>query len=251
MAIWNDSRKVLDTMNNLVSANNVSVKYGNHTVLDGVTFDVLRGDYIGLVGANGSGKTTLVKALLGLIHLDSGSVRYEDPHTKKGYLPQIALTSDRIFPAEVKEIIGIGLLGNKSRPKIISKEDHRKIDAILERLNIMNLKHKRIGDLSGGQQQRVLLARAMVNAPEILILDEPTSALDPRVRLDFYQLIQEINTVDKTTVILVSHDLGSVQKYAKKMLVLDREVVFYDAVSEFSTTLGNQHFHLHEEVSHG
>lgn len=238
-------------MSNLFSVENVSVKYGNHSVLENVTFDVIKGDYIGLVGANGSGKTTLVKALLGLVELDGGTVKYNDPNTKKGYLPQIALTSDRIFPAEVKEIVGIGLLGNKSRPKIITKDDHKKIDAILERLNIMSLKHKRIGDLSGGQQQRVLLARAMVNAPELLILDEPTSALDPRVRLDFYELIQEINTVDKTTVILVSHDLGSVQKYAKKMLVLDREVVFYDCVSEFSTTLGNQHFHLHEEVSHG
>lgn len=238
-------------MSNLFSVENVSVKYGNHSVLENVTFDVIKGDYIGLVGANGSGKTTLVKALLGLVELDGGTVKFNDPNTKKGYLPQIALTSDRIFPAEVKEIVGIGLLGNKSRPKIITKDDHKKIDAILERLNIMNLKHKRIGDLSGGQQQRVLLARAMVNAPELLILDEPTSALDPRVRLDFYELIQEINTVDKTTVILVSHDLGSVQKYAKKMLVLDREVVFYDRVSEFSTTLGNQHFHLHEEVSHG
>ena len=238
-------------MNNLVSVKNVSVKYGSHLVLDGVTFDVKKGDYIGLVGANGSGKTTLVKALLGLITLQSGTVEYKDSNTKKGYLPQIALTSDSIFPAEVKEIVGIGLLGNKTRPKIITREDHQKIDSILERLKIIDLKHKRIGDLSGGQQQRVLLARAIVNAPELLILDEPTSALDPRVRSDFYQLIQEFNTLDKTTIILVSHDLGSVQKYAQKMLVLDREVVFFDVVSEFSTTLGNQHFHLHEEGSHG
>lgn len=238
-------------MNNLVSVKKVSVKYGSHLVLDNVTFDVKRGDYIGLVGANGSGKTTLVKALLGLIDLQSGSVNYMDPNTKKGYLPQIALTNDSIFPAEVKEIVGIGLLGSKSRPKIITRDDHQKIDRILERLNILDLKHKRIGDLSGGQQQRVLLARAIVNAPELLILDEPTSALDPRVRSDFYQLIQEINTVDQTTIILVSHDLSSVQKYAQKMLVLDREVVFFDVVSEFSTTLGNQHFHLHEEANHG
>ena len=134
------------------------------------------------------------------------------------------------------------------RQKILNKEDQTKIDDILNRLNIMPLKNKRIGDLSGGQQQRVLLARAMVNKPEVLILDEPTSALDPRVREDFYKLIHEINTVDGTTILLVSHDLGSVQKYAKRMLVLDREVVFYDEVSKFTSSFGHDHFHLEGEA---
>ena len=81
-------------------------------------------------------------------------------------------------------------------------------------------------------------------------MDEPTSALDPRVREDFYRLIQEINTVDGTTILLVSHDLGSVQKYARKMLVLDREVVFFDAVEKFATSLGRDHFHLNEAGEH-
>jgi len=237
-------------MSNQIIVDSVSVRYGNHIVLDQVSFIIQKGDYIGLVGANGSGKTSLVKALLGLVSLDHGVVKYENPNMKKGYLPQIALTNDSLFPAEVNEIVGIGLLSNKRRPKIITKSDKVQIDQILERLNILDLKHKRIGDLSGGQQQRVLLARAMVNQPELLILDEPTSALDPRVREDFYQLIHEINTIDGTTILLVSHDLGSVQKYARKMLVLDREVVFFDDVSQFSTALGNAHFHLHEEVTH-
>jgi zinc transport system ATP-binding protein len=227
-------------MNNQIEVKHVSVKYGNHTVLDDVSFSIKKGDYIGLVGANGSGKTTLVKSLLGLIDIEKGEIVYANPNIKRGYLPQIALTSDSLFPAEVKEIVGIGLLSGKIRPKIITKLDLVKIDAILERLSILDLKHKRIGDLSGGQQQRVLLARAMVNSPELLILDEPTSALDPRVREDFYTLIKEINTLDGTTVILVSHDLGSVQKYAKKMLVIDRNVLFFDDVALYA----NSHHHV-------
>lgn len=231
-------------MNKQIDVKQISVKYGNHMVLDQVSFSIVKGDYIGLVGANGSGKTTLVKALLGLITIEKGQVLYENPNMKKGYLPQIALTNDSLFPAEVKEIVGIGLLGGKRRPKIINKADVVKIEAILDRLGILDLKHKRIGDLSGGQQQRVLLARAMVSSPELLILDEPTSALDPRVREDFYALIKEINTLDGTTVILVSHDLGSVQKYAKKMLVLDRNVLFFDDVSLYATS------HHHMEDAH-
>lgn len=231
-------------MNKQVDVNHVSVKYGNHTVLDDISFTLSKGDYIGLVGANGSGKTTLVKSLLGLITVDKGEVIYSNPNMKKGYLPQIALTSDSLFPAEVKEIVGIGLLGGKKRPKIMTKMDLAKIDAILERLDILDLKQKRIGDLSGGQQQRVLLARAMVNNPELLILDEPTSALDPRVREAFYALIKDINSVEGTTVVLVSHDLGSVQKYAKKMLVIDRNVLFFDDVARYATSLhhmGGEH----------
>lgn len=231
-------------MSKQIEIKEISAKYGNHTVLDQVSFSIEKGDYIGLVGANGSGKTTLVKALLGLIAIESGQVIYTNPNMKKGYLPQIALVSDSLFPAEVKEIVGIGLLGGKKRPKIITKADLIKIDAILDRLGILALKHKRIGDLSGGQQQRVLLARALVNSPELLILDEPTSALDPRVRADFYALINEINTIDGTTVMLVSHDLGSVQKYAKKMLVLDRNVLFFDDVARYTAS------HHHTEEAH-
>ena len=230
-------------MNNQIEVKHVSVKYGNHTVLEDVSFSIKKGDYIGLVGANGSGKTTLVKSLLGLIEIEKGQIVYANPNIKKGYLPQIALTNDSLFPAEVKEIVGIGLIGGKMRPKFITKLDLVKIDAILERLSILDLKHKRIGDLSGGQQQRVLLARAMVNSPELLILDEPTSALDPRVREDFYTLIKEINTKDGTTVILVSHDLGSVQKYAKKMLVIDRNVLFFDDVALYATSLHQMEAH--------
>ena len=237
-------------LNNQIMVKEVSVKYGAHVVLDRVSFEIVKGDYIGLVGANGSGKTSLVKAMLGLVSLESGVVIYNNPDMKKGYLPQIALTNDNLFPAEVKEIVGIGLLSKKKRPKLVTKADKVKIDDILERLNILDLKHKRIGDLSGGQQQRVLLARAMVNKPELLIMDEPTSALDPRVREDFYKLIQEINTVDGTTILLVSHDLGSVQKYARKMLVLDREIVFFDAVEKFASSLGHDHFKLEEEGGH-
>lgn len=234
-------------MSKLVSVKHLTVKYGVHLVLDEVNFDIEKGDYIGLVGANGSGKTTLVKALLNLIPINSGEISYANPHITKGYLPQLAISSDGLFPAEVHEIVGTGLLSKKKIPKILRKPDLVQIDQILERLGILDLKHKKIGSLSGGQQQRVLLARAMVDKPDILIMDEPTSALDPRVREEFYQLIGEINTVDDTTVVLVSHDLGSIQKYARKMLVIDREVVFFDTVDKFSTTLGGRHFHIHEE----
>lgn len=201
-----------------------------------MNFAVESGDYIGIVGPNGSGKTTLMKGLLGLLPFSEGQIRYTE--TQKGlqlfgYLPQKILVGDRLFPAKVQEIVGIGLMGTKAFPKIINKDDKKRIDAILDRLSILHLKNKRLSDLSGGQQQRVLLARAMVNSPKMLILDEPTSALDPKVREDFYMLIGELNRKEGTTILLVSHDIGSIGKYTKKMMYLDRKLVFFGDYDAF------------------
>lgn len=232
-------------MNKFIEIVDLTVSYDAHTVLDALSFDIFKGNYIGLVGANGSGKTTLVKALLGLVPY-RGTIRFSEGNARlgairKGYLPQVAITGDKLFPAEVREIVGMGLLGSKKRPKRMNKEDGRRIDAILERLEILSLRHKRIGDLSGGQQQRVLLARAMVSNPDLLILDEPTSALDPKVRGDFYTLINDINRTEGTTIILVSHDVQSVLNNATSIMVLDREILFYGPVAEYIQTEAHIH----------
>ena len=220
----------------MLQVKNLVMRYGRNEVLTNVSFDVTKGDYIGIVGPNGSGKTTLMKGLLGLLPCAEGQIIY--PNRTKGvqhfgYLPQKILVSDRLFPAKVREIVGIGLIGTKSFPKLINRHDKMRIDKILERLSILHLGNQRLGDLSGGQQQRVLLARAMVNEPQILILDEPTSALDPKVREDFYQLIGDLNHNEGMTILLVSHDVGSIGKYTKKMMYLDRQLIFYGDYEAF------------------
>lgn len=220
----------------LLKVKNLSMRYGRNEVLTNINFEVEKGDYIGIVGPNGSGKTTLMKGLLGLLPIGEGRIDYI--HKRKdvqnfGYLPQNIIVNDRLFPAKVREIVGIGLIGNKGFPKFIDREDKVRIDKILDKLSILHLRENRLGDLSGGQQQRVLLARAMVSEPELLILDEPTSALDPNVREDFYQLIGELNQKEGMTILLVSHDVGSIGKYTKKMMYLDRELIFYGDYKSF------------------
>jgi zinc transport system ATP-binding protein len=133
----------------------------------------------------------------------------------------------------VAEVISIGLINANKVPQKSTISEKQKIDIILDKLKIKKLKLKKIGTLSGGQQQRVLLARAMVNSPELLILDEPTSALDPSIREDFYQLLQKLNEEEKITIMLVSHDIGSLGNFAKKLLYLDREIVFYGGYKDF------------------
>jgi zinc transport system ATP-binding protein len=223
-------------MSKIISVKNVSLKYGRYEVLTDISFDVEKGDYIGIVGPNGSGKTTLVKAILGLMRPSGGDIEFLGNETGTqyfGYLPQKTIINDILFPAKVKEIVLTGLISQKRNPKFFTKEDEEKVNDILGKLGVEDLKDKKIGSLSGGQQQRVLLARAMVSSPSILVLDEPTSALDPKVREEFYAIIKSLNENDDVTVLLVSHDIGSVGKYTKKMLYLDREIVFYGDYEQF------------------
>lgn len=223
-------------MNNLLEINNVSVSYGKVPAITDITLNVSAGDYIGVVGPNGSGKTTLMKAILGLLPVSAGSIHLSEGENKGrliGYVPQKNTVSENYFPATVKEIVSTGLLSSKKGLKFISKNDHIKVDAMLEKLHIQDLCGKKIGSISGGQYQRVLLARALVNEPRLLILDEPTSALDPLIREELYTLLSEVNSASGITILLVSHDIGSMGKYTKKMLYLDRRLVFYGSYNDF------------------
>jgi zinc transport system ATP-binding protein len=224
----------------VVTTELLSCSYREGRVLEDVSFQVERGDYVGIVGPNGSGKSTLIKALLGLEAINSGSAtlfgtplsQFRDWH-KVGYLPQSLHLVNPVFPATVHETVGLGLLSLKRFPKRLNRADNTKIDLLLDELGISDLKHKLIGELSGGQLQRVLLARAIVNDPELLVLDEPTAALDPETRNRFYAMIADINKSRGVTVLLVTHDSGAIGEHASKMLYLDKKILFYGSFDQF------------------
>ncbi|HIJ81986.1 MAG TPA: metal ABC transporter ATP-binding protein [Desulfuromonadales bacterium] len=224
----------------IVVTSQLSCCYREGNVLEDVSFAVEQGDYVGIVGPNGSGKSTLVRSLLGLAAVCGGQARlfgrlvpdFRDWH-KIGYLPQSLHLVNPVFPATVHETVGLGMLSHKRFPKRLNREDNTRIDETLDELGVYDLKSKRIGELSGGQLQRVLLARAIVNRPELLILDEPTAALDPETRGRFYELISDINRQRGVTVLLVTHDSGAIGQYASKMLYLDKRLLFYGSFDEF------------------
>lgn len=230
---------------NVISVNNVSVRYQSVEVVSDVSFNVAAGDYLGIAGPNGSGKTTLIRAIFGLISLAKGTVSifgqdisdFQQWH-KIGYLPQKIVSFNPHFPATVREIVAMGLLAQKKFPKHINRSDDAAIDRILELLDIAKIKDKLIGELSGGQQQRVLLARAMVAEPQILVLDEPTTALDPEVREKFVAVLQELNKKSGVTVMLVTHDIMNIGRYASKLLYLDRKLIFHGGFDAFCASSG-------------
>lgn len=219
-------------METILKVENLTMKYSNQIVLNDLNFEVKEGDFITVIGANGSGKTTLVKGIIGSKEPNSGRIIRSDK-LKIGYLPQSVFAKDKNFPATVREVVKTGLVGNKM---LNNKQKNEMVKHSLEKLNIQGLEHAMIGSLSGGQQQRVLLARALVNSGNMLILDEPTSALDPNVRHEFYSLISSLNKKEHVTIMLISHNLEESTMHLNKIMYLDRELKFMGSYAEFENS---------------
>lgn len=224
----------------IIEVEKVSVKYNTHEILSDISFSVNEGDYVGIVGPNGSGKTTLIRTLLGLHKPLRGNITILGCQiagfkewAKVGYLPQKLVYFNPYFPATVAEVVTLGLLSKKRFPKRLNREDLVLIDHALAKLDIGAIKNKLIGELSGGQLQRVLVAKAIVNQPRLLILDEPTTALDPETREKFFITLRELNVREKITILLVTHDIGNIGKYAANLLYLDKKIIFYGGFDDF------------------
>lgn len=227
-------------MQELIRVEQVYCRHGAVDALADISFTVKAGDYLGIVGPNGSGKSTLVRALLGLIPPHRGSITLFEQSVERfsswgniGYLPQNLGPLNPAFPATVAEVVQLGLLAGRTIPRRPCRHDRRQVRIILEQLGIDHLHGRMIGELSGGQQQRAMLARALISSPALLIMDEPTAALDPEIRERFYGLITELNRTNGTTVLLVTHDIGTIGQYASSMLYLDKQLLFWGSFDQF------------------
>jgi len=225
---------------NVISAENLCFRYNSVEVLSDISFNLEVGDYLGIVGPNGSGKTTLIKLILGFFKPNKGRTFLFGSNPlnfaewyKVGYLPQKINSFNPHFPATVKEIVSLGLLSRKKYPKNINKSDRTAIDNALSLMDISGIEDQLIGKLSGGQQQRVLIAKAMACEPELLILDEPTTALDPETRERFFSVLTTLNKQKRVTIVIITHDIGTIGKYASKLLYLDKRAIFYGSFEAF------------------
>lgn len=233
----------------VVSIEDLSFRYNGVEVLSGINFGMAPGDYVGLVGPNGSGKTTLIRIILGLARPVRGKVTLfgQPPQRLRewrriGYVAQKLSSSNPWFPATVREIVATGLLSKKRFPKRMHGHDSDAIEGVLSEMEILELSEKRLSELSGGQHQRVLVARALVSRPELLILDEPTTALDPEARERFFGLLQRLNREEGVSILLITHDLGTIGNYATKLLYLDKEVIFCGDFDEFCHSTEMTHY---------
>lgn len=224
----------------VLSAEGLTCRYGGSEAISDLSFTLTRGDYVSLVGPNGSGKTTLVKAVFGLVPSTAGRIslfgvplpEFHEWH-RIGYLPQKGGPVNPYFPASVREIVGSGLTALGGKRDWTAARRARAVDWALDLLDIRGLQNDLIGELSGGQQQRAMLARAIVGKPDLLILDEPSTALDPETREKFFSLLEAQQKKRGVTIILVTHDMGSVGRYAAKLLYLDKRIIFFGSFDDF------------------
>lgn len=217
-----------------IKCNGVALGYDRKTVVENLNFEIESGDFFCIVGDNGSGKTTLMKALLGLKKVSAGSIEFPDGSSgaRLGYLPQQA-EERRDFPATVEEVVLSGFVGSLGGRFFFSRSQRKSARENMYRLGISELAKKPFAELSGGQRQRALIARALCAADDMILLDEPVSALDPVATEDLYEIICELNKNHGVTVIMITHDVGAVMKYADKVLYVGDEPRFFRSAREY------------------
>ena len=224
----------------LIRVEGLSFRYDSIPVLEEVSFSISRGDFVAILGPNGSGKTTLVKLVLGLFRPAKGRVLLMGKpveefgaRSKIGYVPQKATHIDPLYPASVREVVAMALLSGRLVAGRAKKEEDRTVSLALEQVGMAAFRNRPIGSLSGGQQQRVFIARAIVNSPELLILDEPTAGVDAATQGLFYEMLHELNEQQRMTIILVTHDIGIVNRHVTKVACLNQRLVFHGSHAEF------------------
>jgi zinc transport system ATP-binding protein len=211
----------------ILEVRDVSIIYSDdgRVAVEHASFKIEPGEYACVIGSNGSGKSTLVKGIVGLVQVTAGEIFHQLAPEEIAYLSQVT-DIERDFPATVREVVLTGMQKAARRFPFYTKEDRAKAYEAMMTLGITDLADYRIGNLSGGQKQRVLLARALCRHPKLLILDEPCAGLDPAITAEFYELIHTINKEQGVTILMVSHDLEQVEKYADHVIMMNQTVEF-------------------------
>ncbi|HIG88686.1 metal ABC transporter ATP-binding protein [Candidatus Thioglobus sp.] len=241
----------MSTTQTLISANNISLSHHGKGVLDKVSFELKKGEFITLIGPNGAGKSSLIKVLLGLIKPDTGSIN-RAKNIRLGYTPQ-AFSPNPFIPISVINFLNLN--------QKVNQDFVHETSTLTGTEGLLNSPLK---SLSGGEMQRVLLTRALLKKPNVLILDEPAQNLDVNGQMHLYQLIQDIHQQQGCAVLMVSHDLHRVMKESTQVLCLYHHIccigqpesilkdaqfndLFADQMDDLMATYEHHHNHCHED----
>jgi ABC-2 type transport system ATP-binding protein len=228
-----------------ISVNNLTKKYGRKKVVNGISFDVYKGEIFGILGPNGAGKTTTLEMLEALRPIDSGTVELEGIDVAA-------------YPNKVKQIIGVqlqttGFYDNLTLRELLimfsglySQFAHP--DKLLKEVNLTEKAKSQVKQLSGGQKQRFSVASALVNKPKVLFLDEPTTGLDPQARRNLWELIQQIKKKG-ITVVLTTHYMDEAELLCDRIAVMDEgKIIALDTPNNLIKALLKKGFKKKVEV---
>ncbi|MEH7549220.1 MULTISPECIES: metal ABC transporter ATP-binding protein [Bacillaceae] len=227
-------------MQAIIEIKHLSYRYEKESVLEDINITIPDGSFLAIVGPNGSGKSTLLKLVLGLLKLQRGDIllfgqeisKFRD-WQKIGYVSQKANSFNTGFPATVFEVVSSGLTKKLGLFTFFKKEHKEKVIEALEAVGMAEFSQRNIGELSGGQQQRVFIARALVSEPNLLILDEPTVGVDAENVHSFYEMLGDLNTSRGITLLLVTHDIGTISDKVTHVACLNKHLHFHGDTDEF------------------
>ena len=208
----------------VLSIENLRVDLGGRTILARVNFTIQAGELVAILGPNGAGKSTLLKLILGLVKPASGRVSVLGQsagraNARIGYVPQFrAIEAETTLRA--RDVVRFGLDGNRWGPGWPSRERERRIDAVLEEVDGRELARAAMGELSGGERQRLLIAQALLNDPQILLLDEPLASLDLGREQEIIALICRVCRARAVAVLFVTHDVNPLLSELDRVLYL-------------------------------
>ncbi len=224
----------------IIQLKDVSFRYDRENVLEHIDLTVPKGAFLGLVGPNGSGKSTLLKLILGLLKPQQGDIYLFGQQQAKfreksriGFVSQKANSFNSGFPATVYEVVASGLTGKVGLFRFLGSNVKREVMKAIQSVGMESFAGKNIGELSGGQQQRVFIARAIVSKPDALILDEPTVGVDEKNVKSFYDMLETLNKELGITLILVTHDIGTITSKVTHVVCLNKNLHFHGRTEEF------------------
>ena len=217
----------------MIEANSISFRYLEDWVLQDVSFQVGKGEFIGVIGPNGSGKTTLLKVLYRLLSPQRGEVFFERVPLKKmsqrDIAKKIAVVAQETYPAFPFRVIEIVLMGRSPYLGHLMFEREKDLEIAkkaMEWTEILPISERPLDELSGGERKRVFIARALAQEPEVILLDEPTTNLDIHHQIEFLDLILALNREKGLTILMASHDLNLASEFCDRLILLQKGGIF-------------------------
>ena len=229
-----------------LSMRDVHLRFGDHEVLRGVDLDVAPGELVGVLGPNGSGKTTLLRVARGLLAPSAGDVallgRSPEAWERRALARRVAVVPQRdemLFPYTVEEVVTMGRWPHVGGIGFERADDRRVVRAVLEEMELLGLRHRAMTAVSGGERQRAVVARALAQEPELMLLDEPTAALDIRHQVSVLGRLRDRNREAGLTVVAVLHDLNLATLFCDRVVLLSEGRVYADGPTAEVVTYAN------------
>ena len=226
-------------MKDILEVKNLWAGYLDKIVIQEIAFSVKRGEFIGIIGPNGAGKSTLIRALSRTINPVKGAVMYDNRDIHRMSLNEVARSiavvpqeTVIVFDFSAGDIVMMGRIPYVNRSKRITEKDLEVVEKACMLTDTKELAGRLINELSAGERQRVIIARALAQEPELLLLDEPTSHLDISHQIEIFDLIKRLSRKEGLTIIAVLHDLNLASEYCDRLILLKEGRIFAQGTPE-------------------